>query len=115
MRSHALRRAATDHRSLPVREVDERLAGRLADDEVFFPQKGPIVSPQLDLPVACSFWADGIAAECPIPAAWTRGHTKPPDLMHAFTAVPAMLHGRIRVRQQSRVENVRARLPIAVH
>ena len=79
-----------------------------ADDEVFFSQKGPIGSPQLDFPVACTFWADGIAAERPIPTAWTRGHTKPPDLMHAFAAVPAMLHRRIHIRQQSRVEDVRS-------
>ena len=67
------------------------------------PQNGPIGSPQLGFPVACSFWADRIAAERPIPSAWTRGHTQSPDLLHAFAAVPPMLHGRIRVRQQSRV------------
>ena len=86
-----------------------------ADDEVFFPQDGPVGSAQLDSPVACSFRADGIAAERPIPSAWTRGHTKPPDLLHTFAAIPPMLHGRLRIGQQSRVENVGGGFRIAVH
>ena len=84
------------------------------DDEALLLQDGSICGAQFDLPVACSFRADGVAAERPIAAAWSCCYAKADDLVHALAAVPAMFDGGVRAGQQSRVEEERSRLQINV-